>query len=224
MQAQESKVAPEAIPTAVSKPKGSRLVIRVTITPDPPPQPSIAPRAVGVTAAVIALLTLGWVGIDALRDESASPSMAAAQRDSTSQIATMPSSTANNESRSPSTSVDDAAADVSPIVVGAIPATPTAEPAVLEPVNEVIPDAPRSALQTITGTVRVAIRVDIDKAGKVVATRSEIPGPSRYFERLSREAATRWTFTPTTTDDSRTMLLRFYYKREGVSAEAIPPN
>lgn len=228
MQAQESKVASDSSSPSASKPKGPRLVIRVKITPEPapsPPQPSISPRAVGITAAVIALLTIVWLGMNAWRDESASRPMIASPGSSSSQSA--PASPNSASSAQDAASVDTAAADVSPNVQPVASATSSSvrsEPAVPEPVNEVIPDAPRSALQTITGTVRVAIRVDLDQSGKVTATHSEIPGPSRYFERLSREAAAKWMFTPTASEDMRSMLLRFYYKRDGVTAEASLPN
>lgn len=91
------------------------------------------------------------------------------------------------------------------------------------PINEVLPDPPQSALDTIRGTVRVAIRVTIDKDGNVLEATSEDPGPSRYFERLSLEAARKWTFTPVATQAQRAMLLRFHYTREGTttSAEAL---
>ena len=228
MQAQESKVLSDSSPSSASKPKGPRLVIRVKITPDPPPPPtppSISPRAVGISAAVIALLTLGWLGIRTLKDEPGSPSMIAAQGDSPSQRAPASPTPASSDRELASTDV--AAADASPDTqsVGDVThSTLPSESAVPEPVNEVIPETPRSALQTITGTVRVAIRVDIDRTGNVTATHSEIPGPSRYFERLSREAARKWTFTPTSSNESRAMLLRFYYKRDGVTAEATPTN
>lgn len=227
MQAQESKVVPDSSSSSASKPNGPRLVIRVKITPEPtpaPPQPLISRRAVGITAAVIALLTLGWVGINALKDESASPAVTAAQGDSPPPSARALANSASSTQDLAST--DSAAADVSPNVQpveGAVASTVPSEPAVPEAVNEVIPDTPRSALQTITGTVRVAIRVDIDPSGNVTATHSEIPGPSRYFERLSREAATKWTFTPTSSKQSRTMLLRFYYRQDGVNAEVTLP-
>ena len=227
MQAQESKVVSDSGPSSASKPKGPRLVIRVKISPEPPPPPpppSITPRVAGISAAVVALLTLGWLGINASKDEYVSSSITTAQGDSPSQSA--PASP-NSVDSGGAGSADAAAADVSPniqLVGGARPSAVPSGPAVPEPVNEVIPDTPRSALQTITGTVRVAIRVDIDSAGNVSATHSEIPGPSRYFERLSREAATQWTFTPTTSDAPRTMLLRFFYKRDGVTAESAQPN
>lgn len=229
MQAQESKVASNTISSTASKPKGPRLVIRVKITPEPPPPPPrspITPRALGISAAVVALLTLGWVGITSLRDDDPADSMNVAQRAAPAQVSPLPSAASKSMSP-PSAPADASVADIAPkdqSLEAESGSTPPAELAVPKPVNEVIPETPRSALQTITGTIRVAIRVDIDNAGNVTATHSKIPGPSRYFERLSRDAATQWKFTPSTSGDPRTMLVRFYYKRDGVTAEATTPD
>jgi TonB family protein len=90
------------------------------------------------------------------------------------------------------------------------------------PTNEVIPDVPRSARDTIRGTIRVSIRVIVDKDGKVLAATADEPGPSRYFERLSVEAARKWTFAPIAAEQQRVMLVRFYFKRSGTTARASP--
>jgi TonB family protein len=90
------------------------------------------------------------------------------------------------------------------------------------PINEVIPDVPRSALDTIRGTIRITIRVIVDKNGTVLAATVDEPGPSRYFARLATEAAKQWTFAPTDSADQRVMLVRFSFKRSGVAGRAIP--
>jgi TonB family protein len=88
--------------------------------------------------------------------------------------------------------------------------------------NEVIPVVPRSASQTIRGTVRVSVRVIVDGDGNVVAATSQDPGPSRYFERLSLEAAKKWTFAPADPGGERLMLVKFNYTRSGTAAKASP--
>ena len=75
---------------------------------------------------------------------------------------------------------------------------------------------------TITGTVRVSIRVTLDNEGAVVDATAANPGPSRYFERLSLAASKKWTFTPANSDEPRTMLVKFNYTRDGVAAYANP--
>jgi outer membrane biosynthesis protein TonB len=56
----------------------------------------------------------------------------------------------------------------------------------------------------------------------VLAATSQEPGPSRYFERLSLQAAKKWTFAPAHTQEQRTVLLRFHFKREGPTARVNP--
>jgi TonB family protein len=89
-------------------------------------------------------------------------------------------------------------------------------------INEVIPVVPRSASQTIRGTIRVSVRVIVDDDGNVMAATAEDPGPSRYFERLSLDAAKKWTFAPAETGDKRLMRVKFNYTRSGTTAKASP--
>lgn len=87
-------------------------------------------------------------------------------------------------------------------------------------INEVVPDVPLSARQTIRGTIRVSVRVIVAKDGTVVAATADEPGPSRYFERLSLEAARKWTFARANREQQRVVLVRFYFKRSGTTARA----
>lgn len=87
---------------------------------------------------------------------------------------------------------------------------------------EVMPAVSQSALDTVRGTIRVAVRVSIDASGAVVAVTSDEPGPSRYFERRSLEAASKWTFAPAQTCEPRSMRIVFAITRSGVTASAIP--
>jgi TonB family protein len=109
------------------------------------------------------------------------------------------------------------------------PPKPAAEPAKAvsqqpdpapSPVNKVIPDVPKSALDTITGTIRVSVRVTLDKQGSILNATAVDRGPSRYFERLAVNASKQWTFTPATLEEKRTMLLKFNFTRNGASADA----
>jgi TonB family protein len=118
-----------------------------------------------------------------------------------------------------------AAREVAPVVQ-----PQPAEPEVQKPpavasnaaLNEVVPDVPLSARQTIKGTIRVSVRVIVASDGTVVAANADEPGPSRYFERLSLEAARKWTFAASSPDRQRVMMLRFYFKRSGTTARASP--
>ncbi|MFC4314488.1 TonB family protein [Steroidobacter flavus] len=107
--------------------------------------------------------------------------------------------------------------------VKAMPVEPAVTPkpdAPLSPVHEAVPDVPKSALDTITGTVKVSVRVTIDKQGAVTGAVVEERGPSRYFQRLAVDAAKKWTFTPATLEEQRTMLLKFNFTRNGATADA----
>jgi TonB family protein len=99
---------------------------------------------------------------------------------------------------------------------------PIEQPAPAPQVNEVVPDVPRSARQTISGTIKVIIRVIVDKDGKVVGATTDVPGPSRYFERLATEAARKWTFPPASSPEQRVVRLTFSFRRSGTTAESRP--
>ena len=190
-------------------PPPRRLVIRVKIPKGLPPAPvrrSLSRRAlllILVLAPVAALLI--WGGISMFRSE---PTSAPAVTPAPSPASPAPSEPAPVVSDEPPPK----------------PATEAAETRSTEssPINEVIPDVPRSARETIRGTIRVSIRVIVDKEGRVLAATADEPGPSRYFERLAVEAAKKWTFTPADTQEQRVMLVRFYFKRAGTTARASP--
>lgn len=84
------------------------------------------------------------------------------------------------------------------------PATPapTLEPPNLSPANrgqavhQVLPEIPQSARNTITGKIKVSVRVDVDSSGKVINTKLTSPGPSKYFARKALQAAQGWEFQP----------------------------
>jgi outer membrane biosynthesis protein TonB len=60
----------------------------------------------------------------------------------------------------------------------------------------------------------------VDAEGNVVAATSENGGPSRYFERLSLDAAKKWTFAPADPAGKRLMRVKFNYTRSGATASA----
>jgi len=86
--------------------------------------------------------------------------------------------------------------------------------------HEVVPDVSRSARNTITGHVKVRVRVSVDPSGNVVASKFDTVGPSQYFARLAMQAAQKWTFTPPQ-QDGRNLpsewVLRFEFGREGTN-------
>jgi TonB family protein len=88
-----------------------------------------------------------------------------------------------------------------------------------EVVQEVLPEVPRKARDTIRGKVRVAVRVLVDPAGSVVDAKLDSAGPSKYFAELALQAARRWKFRPAEVDDSNVssewITLRFEFMKTG---------
>ncbi len=66
----------------------------------------------------------------------------------------------------------------------------------------------------------MSVRVTIDEQGSVVDATPEDAGPSRYFERLAVNASKKWTFPPEAWDEPRTILVKFNFTRDGVTAAA----
>jgi TonB family protein len=81
-------------------------------------------------------------------------------------------------------------------------------------VQQVLPEVPQKARDTIQGKIKVQIRVHVDAPGNVVEAELDSPGPSRYFAQLALQAAQRWKFTPAQAgaqDALREWLLRFEF-------------
>jgi len=68
---------------------------------------------------------------------------------------------------------------------------PRASGAVLK---RVPPNDSASARRTIHGTIKVRVKVDVDPSGNVTGANFLTPGPSKYFSRLSMDAARQWKF------------------------------
>jgi protein TonB len=183
----------------------TRLVIRVKLIPQEPPQPKrrLSKLALLLMLGVVAGL-LSWIGFSTFRSDPASPpTVNAVVRD--------------DPQPKPATTTTPTS---SPAPVSIEPEASRQPDAPTSAIHEAIPDVPRSALDTIRGTVRVSVRVGIDKQGMVVDAVADDRGPSRYFERLAVESAKQWTFTPATSEERRTILLRFSFTRAGASAQA----
>ena len=89
--------------------------------------------------------------------------------------------------------------------------------------HQVVPDVPHSAKNTITGTVKVTVRAQVDPSGKVTSASFKSAGPSRYFAGLAMKAAESWEFSPPETDGqplASTWLIQFRFKRTSTQASA----
>ena len=79
-------------------------------------------------------------------------------------------------------------------------------------VEQVMPDVSRGALNTVQGTIKVNLRVNVDPSGEVSDVRFARRGPSDYFARKSMEAARKWKFAP---GAARAWILHFEFRRSG---------
>lgn len=188
------------VTTRSNSPSTDRLVIRIKLIPQAPPRHAskwrLSKNALLLTTGAVAVL-LSWLGISTFRSDPAAPPEVA-----------------------PVVSDEPAPKPVESISVESeAQQQPDAPPSAI---NEAIPDVPRSALDTIRGTIRVSVRVNVDKQGAVVDAATEDRGPSRYFERLAIEAARKWTFTPAAAEERRAMLVKFNFTRDGATAHASP--
>ena len=85
-------------------------------------------------------------------------------------------------------------------------------------INQVVPDVPAKAKDTIQGTIKVVVRVNVDPSGSVTGAVFDSPGPSKYFANLALQAARRWKFSPAKIDGrnvSSEWILRFQFERTG---------
>jgi TonB family protein len=91
-----------------------------------------------------------------------------------------------------------------------------------EVLEKVVPSVPSRSLDTITGKVRVSVRVAVDPSGHVAEASLASPGPSHYFARVGLEAARRWKFSPPMQGGeavASNWMLRFAFSREGIKVE-----
>ena len=161
-------------------------------------------RPVPIVIAAVVLLALVAAGVYFF-------AFGGTQRVVTSPVPPAPRAAVTTSPRESPASPAPAAEAPPPPPIQAAPSTP---PPVI---HQVLPTVPSSASATIRGTLRVSVRVIVDEDGNVVAVTSEDPGPSRYFERLSLDAARKWTFGP---GEKRLMRVKFSYTRSGPTADA----
>jgi len=79
-------------------------------------------------------------------------------------------------------------------------------------VQQVLPEAPQKARDTIQGKVRVSVKVHVDESGSVTSATFDSPGPSQYFADRALKAAQLWKFAPAKMDGRNVpsdWLLRF---------------
>jgi len=85
-------------------------------------------------------------------------------------------------------------------------------------VQQVMPTVSKSARDTVRGTIKVRVKVEVDPSGNVQTASLVSPGPSKYFARQAMQAAQQWKFAPPQGQDPRTWIVRFGFKRSGTEA------
>jgi TonB family protein len=90
-------------------------------------------------------------------------------------------------------------------------------------VHQAFPEVSPSARNTISGTIKVTVRVEADPSGKVTSAKLKSAGPSRYFANAALKAAEHWQFSPPQVNGQpmpSTWLIQFRFKRSGTQASA----
>src|SRR5215470_7287227 len=62
--------------------------------------------------------------------------------------------------------------------------------------DRVLPRVSQRSLNTITGKVRVTVKLNVDPSGKVSNASLQSAGPSEYFAKVALEASRHWKFDP----------------------------
>jgi TonB family protein len=91
--------------------------------------------------------------------------------------------------------------------------------------QQVEPDVSKSARNTISGTIRIRVKVEVDAAGNVERATFVTEGPSKYFARQSMQAAQQWKFAPAQVNGQpapSAWILRFGFKRSGTEVDSEP--
>lgn len=84
--------------------------------------------------------------------------------------------------------------------------------------QQVAPEVSKSARNTITGTLRVSVKLEVDSSGNVARATFITTGPSKYFSRQAMQAAQQWKFAPAQVNGKAapsTWILHFGFKRSG---------
>ena len=94
-----------------------------------------------------------------------------------------------------------------------------------EVLQQVEPVVSKSARNTISGTIRIRVKVEVDAAGNVEHATFVTEGPSKYFARQAMEAAQQWKFAPPQVNGRAApsaWILHFGFKRSGTEVDSEP--
>jgi TonB family protein len=91
--------------------------------------------------------------------------------------------------------------------------------------QQVEPVVSKSARNTISGTIKIRVKVAVDPAGNVVRAVFVSAGPSKYFSRQAMQAAQQWKFAPPQVNGQAApsaWILQFGFKRSGTEIDSEP--
>jgi TonB family protein len=91
--------------------------------------------------------------------------------------------------------------------------------------QQVEPVVSKSARNTISGTIRISVKVAVDAAGTVEQATFLTEGPSKYFARQAMQAAQQWKFTPPRVNGqaaASAWVLRFGFRKSGTEIDSEP--
>jgi serine/threonine protein kinase len=198
LQAQFSPASPAPASSAPTAPPVSRLPADMKVPGKPAPATSASkPRLLvpAIAVGVIVLVAI-WAGMRPFRGHPNS---------------TPPTSSTAQSSPQPA---------VAPAAASQSPATPMSAAAAV--LHQEIPALSHGTRNSIRGQIKVTVLVTVDRSGNVIGETLENQGSSKYFARLGLEAAKKWKFTPTDSQDSRQWLLQFDFTRSGAAGQAAP--
>lgn len=91
--------------------------------------------------------------------------------------------------------------------------------------QQVSPVVSKSAQNTISGTIKIRVKVLVDASGNVEKASFISAGPSKYFARQAMQAAEQWKFSAAQANGqaaARAWILHFGFKRSGIEIDSEP--
>jgi len=216
-------VTPAAVPAAAKRPAAKTQADRV-------------PWSIIIGLSVIAILIAIWVFTPHSGRQPAAPAPAQveqAQPEPPRKAEPAPEQAARKASARASSAHQEPVRKVAPPAAAPVPpprqapAAPSATDAHApstpgEVIDKVLPEVLPAARESIQGSVKLGVKVRVDESGKVVEATPSPAGPSKYFIKVSLEAARRWKFRPPRVGDQNRpseWLLHFDFERSGTSVK-----
>jgi len=91
--------------------------------------------------------------------------------------------------------------------------------------QQIEPVVSKSARNTVSGTIRIKVKVSVDASGNVDNATVITEGPSKYFARQAMEAAEQWKFAPAQANGQAVpsaWILHFGFRRSGTEVGSEP--